>query len=42
MFRLPPARALINRMGFNNEGLDLRGQRAARAQLSARAAASWA
>ena len=22
MFRLPPARALINRMGFNNEGLD--------------------
>jgi len=22
LFRLPPARALINRMGFNNEGLD--------------------
>jgi hypothetical protein len=22
MFRLPPARALINRLGFNNEGLD--------------------
>ena len=42
MFRLPQARALINRLGFNNDGLDrLRRQRAARA-LPRKAAASSA
>ena len=35
MFRLPEARALINRLGFNNQGVDALVPRAARAKRSA-------
>ena len=40
MFRLPQAQALINRMGFNNEGLDAL-LRMSNRPSSARKAASW-
>jgi dihydroorotate dehydrogenase len=42
MFRLPAAHALINRLGFNNEGLDSFVANVQRATATALAAASWA
>ena len=42
MFRLPEAEALINRLGFNNEGLDAFIANVQRAQLPPATAASSA
>jgi dihydroorotate dehydrogenase len=42
MFRLPAARALINRMGFNNQGLQTFVENVARAREFKAAGASWA
>ena len=44
MFRLPQANALINRLGFNNDGLDafVANVQRARFRNGARAACCWA
>ena len=42
MFRLPQANALINRLGFNNDGLDAFIANVKRSSLSRRRAASSA